>query len=47
MKEARTEMPIRLRAGDVCVQSQDWGDLNVARIRFPKGTDAGPHDSSR
>lgn len=35
-------MPKRLEAGDVCIQAQDWGELNVARIRFPKGTDATP-----
>jgi hypothetical protein len=26
--------------GGVCIQALDWGDLNVARIRFPKGADA-------
>ena len=42
MKQPRTELPIRLQAGGVCIQAQDWADLNVARIRFPKGADAAP-----
>lgn len=42
MRQARNEMPTRLEAGDVCIQAQDWNELNVARIRFPKGTDAAP-----
>jgi hypothetical protein len=37
-----TQMPTRLEAGAVCIQAQDWGELNVARIRFPKGADAAP-----
>jgi hypothetical protein len=42
MKQDRTQMPTRLMAGEVCIQAQDWGELNVARIRFPKGADATP-----
>lgn len=42
MKEKRTELPTRLEAGGVCIQAHDWGDINVARIRFPKGADAAP-----
>lgn len=42
VKQDRTQMPIRLKAGDVCIQAQDWDALNVARIRFPKGADAAP-----
>ena len=42
MNEARKEMPVRLEAGGVCIQANDWGDMNVARIRFPKGADAAP-----
>jgi len=42
MKLARTDLPTRLQAGDLCIQGEDWGDLNVARIRFPKGADATP-----
>jgi hypothetical protein len=42
VKQHRTELPIRLEAGGVCIQAQDWADLNVARIRFPKGADATP-----
>lgn len=42
MKEARNKMPVRLEAGDLCIQAHDWGDMNVARIRFPKGADATP-----
>lgn len=40
MKQQLSDMPKRLDAGGVCVQAQDWGDLNVARIRFPAGADA-------
>jgi len=42
MRQDRTEMPTRLQAGGVCIQAQDWSDINVARIRFPKGADATP-----
>jgi hypothetical protein len=42
MKQHRTLLPTRLSAGGVCIQAQDWSDLNVARIRFPKGADATP-----
>jgi hypothetical protein len=42
MKQQLSEMPTRLEAGGVCIQAQDWAELNVARIRFPKGADAAP-----
>jgi hypothetical protein len=42
VKQDRTTLPTRLEAGGVCIQAQDWADLNVARIRFPKGADATP-----
>jgi hypothetical protein len=42
VRRHRTEMPTRLEAGGVCIQAEDWSELNVARIRFPKGTDASP-----
>lgn len=42
MKQDRNQLPERLSAGGVCIQAQDWGEMNVARIRFPKGADATP-----
>ena len=42
MKSALTDLPTRLEAGGVCIQAHDWNDVNVARIRFPKGADATP-----
>lgn len=42
MKQVRSDLPVRLDAGGVCIQAEDWGDINVARIRFPKGADATP-----
>jgi hypothetical protein len=42
VKQQITQLPIRLEAGGVCIQAQDWAGLNVARIRFPKGADATP-----
>lgn len=42
MKSDRNALPTRVKAGDICIQAADWGDLNVARIRFPKGADATP-----
>jgi hypothetical protein len=42
MKQDRTKLPTRLEAGGVCIQGQDWGEMNVARIRFPAGADATP-----
>jgi len=42
MKHSLNRLPTRLDAGGISIQSQDWADLNVARIRFPKGADATP-----
>jgi hypothetical protein len=42
MKKELASLPTRLEAGGVCIQAQDWDDLNVARIRFPAGADAAP-----
>lgn len=42
MKEPTHELPTRLDANGVCIQGHDWGGMNVARIRFPKGADAKP-----
>ncbi len=42
MKHALNDLPTRLAAGGVCIQAEDWAELNVARIRFPKGADAAP-----
>jgi hypothetical protein len=42
LKQDKTQLPTRLEAGGVCIQAQDWSELNVARIRFPKGADATP-----
>ena len=42
MKKAINELPTRLEAGGVCFNGQDWGDINVARVRFPAGADATP-----
>lgn len=42
MKQDRTQLPTRHEAGGVCIQAEDWGGLNVARIRFPAGADATP-----
>ncbi|NNL64438.1 MAG: hypothetical protein HKO69_11560, partial [Woeseiaceae bacterium] len=42
MKQAKNELPTRLEAGGVCFQGQDWGEMNVARVRFPAGADATP-----
>lgn len=42
MKKATNELPTRLESGGVCFQGEDWGDTNVARVRFPAGADATP-----
>lgn len=42
MKQTLTDLPTCLESGDVCIQAEDWGDINVARIRFPRGTNATP-----
>jgi hypothetical protein len=42
MKQHLTRLPVRLEAGGLCIQAQNWSDLNVARIRLPKGADATP-----
>ena len=42
MNQSRQSLPTRLEAGGVCIQAADWAELNVARIRFPKGADAAP-----
>jgi len=42
MKHDLNQLPVRLQAGAICIQGQDWSEMNVARIRFPKGADAAP-----
>jgi hypothetical protein len=42
MKSARTAVPTWLEAGGICVQGQDWVDLNIGRIRFTRGAGATP-----
>lgn len=42
LKKPIEELPTRLEAGGVCFQGQNWGDTNVARVRFPAGADAAP-----
>jgi hypothetical protein len=42
VKQEKTQLPTRLEAGGVCIQAQDWSEMNVALIRFPKGADATP-----
>lgn len=42
MKQPIDALPVRLQSGGICIQSNDWSELNVARIRFPKGADAAP-----
>jgi hypothetical protein len=42
MKHPFDTLPVRLQSGGICIQSTDWSDLNVARIRFPAGADAAP-----
>ena len=42
MKKLTTELPTRIEAGGVCFQGEDWGGINVARVRFPAGADATP-----
>lgn len=42
MKQQRNDLPTRLLAGELCIQAEDWADMNVARIRLPKGADATP-----
>lgn len=42
MKQRSTQLPTRIDAGGVCIQAKDWSELNVARIRLPKGLDAVP-----
>ena len=42
MKCACKDLPTRLEAGGVCFQGEDWGNINVSRIRFPAGADATP-----
>ena len=42
MKKSTNELPTRIEAGGVCFQGEDWGGINVARVRFPAGADATP-----
>lgn len=42
MHHSADELPVRLEHGAICIQAHDWGDFNVARIRFPAGADATP-----
>lgn len=42
MHQRADDLPVCLEHGAICIQSENWGDLNVARIRFPAGADATP-----
>lgn len=42
MKHSIDRLPVQLQSGGICIQSTDWAELNVARIRFPSGADATP-----
>ena len=42
MHQHSHELPVCLEHGAISIQAQNWGDLNVARIRFPAGADATP-----
>lgn len=42
MKQEAAKLPCKLEAGGVEIRGADWGGLNIARIRFPKGADAKP-----
>ena len=40
MHQRAHELPVCLEHGEICIQADNWGDLNIARIRFPAGADA-------
>lgn len=42
VKQHRERLPVRVESGGVCIQAQDWADINVARVRLPRGADAAP-----
>ena len=42
MKLHRDALPDRINKGGVRIQSQDYGEMNVAHIHFPAGADARP-----
>lgn len=42
MHQHAEELPVCLEVGDIGIQAHNWGDINVARIRFPAGADATP-----
>jgi hypothetical protein len=41
VNKERTELSVRLDAGDVRIQAQTRDVIRVARIRFPEGTESG------
>ncbi|MFN7133750.1 MAG: hypothetical protein ACK4N5_16860, partial [Myxococcales bacterium] len=42
MKLSLGSLPAQLEAGGVSIRATNWGELNVAHIRFPAGADATP-----
>jgi hypothetical protein len=42
MRATKDELPILVEAGPASVRGADWGDMRVALISVPAGTDFGP-----
>lgn len=42
MHNDKSALATSVRAGEATIRGTDWGGINVAHIRFPKGTDARP-----
>ena len=42
MHATRNELPVMLQAGDASVRGAEWGEMRVALVSVPAGTDFGP-----
>jgi hypothetical protein len=42
MHATKAELPIMLEAGDASVRGAEWGEMRVAVVSVPAGTDFGP-----
>jgi hypothetical protein len=42
MRASKDDLPIMLQAGTATVRAVDWGDLRVALVSVPAGTDFAP-----
>lgn len=42
MRASKNELPVMLEAGPASIRGSDWGEMRIALVSVPAGTDFGP-----